>query len=55
MVRQVSQAESFLPRPSRCRTGVMQVSSMTKHQGSSLALVRMQLPLLTMKVLPSWV
>ena len=55
VVRQVSQAESFLPRPVRCRTGVMQVSSMTKHQGSSLALVRMQVPLLTVRVLPSWV
>ena len=55
VVRQVSHAESFLPRPSRCSTGVMQVSSITKHHGSSLAFVRMQLPLLTMKVLPSWV
>ena len=50
VVRQVSQAESFLPRPARCSTGVMQVSSTTKHQGSSLALVRMQLPLLVSKV-----
>ena len=47
MLRQVSQAESFLPRPLRCSTGVMQVSSTTKHQGSSLALVRMQVPLVT--------
>ncbi len=52
MVRQVSQAESFLPRPARCSTGVMQVSSTTKHQGSSLAFVRMQLPLLVSKLWP---
>ena len=52
VVRQVSQAESFLPRPARCSTGVMQVSSTTKHQGSSLAFVRMQLPLLVSKLWP---
>jgi hypothetical protein len=34
--------------PLRCSTGVMQVSSTTKHQGSSLVLVRMQVPLLTL-------
>ncbi len=50
VLRQVSQAESFLPgmEPLRCSTGVMQVSSTTKHQGSSLVLVRMQVPLLTL-------